>query len=573
MSFYIEKSCVGCHFCRWECPVDAIRYRGAGYQIDADKCSGCGKCVEVCYLGLIKNTGAPEPEPEPHEPVRLSCDVLVIGAGGVGAGAAARASSLGLNVILIEAAKHFGGGTYLAHGAVFPTSEAVYGRLGIENDLEETVNRWIFMSGGKLKDTEKLRKNIRANGQFLDWFDSLDPSFGAVFTKGTPGCPFKFDMPVRHINTKAKDDSIGPGWMGSWITEKLFETAIKNGVRYYNRTRAVEFVTDGDGQITGVIAKDPGGTVQIDAKAFVLGTGGYLMNDERLKAIDPDFIRGDATILRLNVPTNIGDGHDMVAQIGGQVDYNRARARGPMHHPYCYSVYRLLNYPENVFFNDEGERFFELSNMMPGPGGQPRSSDQPDPGQLILHSRTGKCYVITDSDLLELEGQRLVDSIMAGHDDYLINWRREIEEECALEDWPARKADSIEELAAKLGMEPKKLTASVQRYNELCEKGVDEDFGKKPEYMHPILSPPFYAFLGQNFDNGASLGGVAIDDEFRVIDRNNKPFDGLYCAGDCATYDPAENKGPIGLCGGLGGSWASGYQIANYIDEYMKAKK
>ncbi len=570
MPYYIEKGCVGCHYCKSECPSEAIRYKGAGYQITADKCISCGRCAEVCHLGLIKNTDSPEPAAEPHDPIHLSCDVLVIGAGGVGTGAAARASSLGFDVILIEAAKQYGGGTYLAHGAVFPASKVVYGRLGIEYDLDESVSRWLFMSGGKLQDSEKLRKNLIANGEFLDWFDSLDPSYGTVFTKGSPGFPFKIDIPRRYLNTKAKDDSIGPGWMGSWITDKLFETALKNGIRYYNKTRALKFIIGCDGKITGIIAKDPGGIIQIDAKAFVLGTGGYLMNDERMKAIDPDFIRGDATMLRLNVPTNIGDGHDMVSEIGGQVDYSRGRVRGPVHHPYCYSVYRMMNSPRNVFFSDEGKRFFEMSNMLPGPGGQTGSEDQPDPGQLILHSRTGKCYVIMDSEQLELEGQGLLDHMMEGHDDYLKDWRQEIEEEVSLEDWPARKADSIAELAAKLGMDPERLTESIIRYNKLCEKGVDEDFGKKPEHMHPIQKPPYYAFMGQNFDNGASLGGIAIDDEFRVINRETEPFDGLYCAGDCATYDPAENKGPVGLCGGLGGSWASGFQIANYIEGYLK---
>lgn len=573
MAYQIKSGCVGCHYCRWECPVEAINYKGPGYQIDPSKCIECGRCAGVCHSDLIYDPDHPEPAPKQHDPVDLTCDILVIGAGGVGTGAAAKASDLGYDVILIEASKHYGGGTYYAHGAIFPSSETVYGRLGVENDFEETVNWIMHMASmqGKSPDIEKIRKNVRANGQALDWFSSLNPDYTAPFTKGSPGFPFKIDMPERYINKKAKDDSIGPGWMGSWITDKLFETAMKNGVRYYNKTRAVEFIRDEDGVVSGVVAKDPGGVLNIRAKAFVLGTGGYLMNDERMNAIDPDFVRKGASMLRLNVPTNVGDGHDMVEEIGGQVDYTRGSARGPVHHPYCYSVYRLMNYPENVFFSDEGKRLFEMSNM--GPGGMPgRNFDAPDPNspeQLILHSKTGKCYVIMDSDLLELEGKRLVENIMPGHDDYLTGWREEIEAECALEDWPARKADTIEELAVKLNMDPAKLKSSIDRYNALCEKGSDDDFGKKPESMHPIKKAPFYAFMGQNFDNGASQGGISIDNEFRVLKKDGVPFDNIFCAGDAATYDFA-GTGPSGLCGGLGGSWSSGYQIAIYIDECLK---
>lgn len=576
MPFYIDKGCVGCQYCRWECPAGAITIKGPGYQIDADKCTDCGRCAEVCHPGIIKST-IPEPEPKPHKSVKLTCDVCVIGAGGVGTGSAARASALGMDVILIEAAKHFGGGTYLAHGGLFPGSEKVYGRLGIEPGYDMVVNRWKEISGGKIedKDIDWLKSNIRVNGQFLDWFDSLDPAYCAGFTGGSPGFPFNFDMPVRHINTKARDDSIGPGWMGSYITEKLFETAMKKGTRYFNKTRALEFIKDKNNRITGVIAKDQGGSVQIDARAFVLGTGCYLMNDELLKTTEPDLIRGDATIVRLNVPTNVGDGHDMVAKIGGKVDYTRGcRPRGPTHHPYYYAVYKLQMYPENVFFNDEGERFFELSNRMQIPGGIPTGGNkEPEPGEMILHSRTGKCYIVMDSDQLDISGRKLIQNIMKGHDDFLVNWQQEIEEECSLETWPARKAESINDMAVKLGMDPNKLIASVKRYNELCKKGVDEDFGKKKEYMHPIVKPPFYGFLQQNFDNGANMGGISIDEKFRVIDKSDRPFENLYCAGDAASWDLGKVKSPVGLLGGLGGSWASGYQIANYINEYLKVIK
>ena len=577
MAYHIRRGCVCCHYCRWECPAQAIAYKGPGYQIDPQKCISCGKCAEVCHSNLIYDLENPEPEVSNHDTVKLTCDVLIIGAGGVGTGAAAKASELGYDVVLIEASKHYGGGTYYAHGAVFPASDVVYGRLGIPNDLEETTDfimKMAAMTDGT-PNAETLRENVRANGRFIDWFDSLDPSYCAGFEAGSPGFPFKIDMPRRHINTKAKDDSIGPGWMGSWVTDKLFETAMKNGVRYYNETRAREFITNEDGTVIGVIASDPGGSVEIYGKAFVLGTGGYLMNDELMNAIDPNFSRGDASMVRLNVPTNVGDGHDMVAGIGGDVDYGRGAPRGPTHHPYSYAVNKLLDNPENVFFSEDGDRFLEMSNR--GHGGPPlgRKDSQPDPtdpAQMILHSRTGKCYVVMDSDLLEIEGQRLVENIMVGHDDFLVDWRQEIENECALEDWPARKADTIEELAVKLGMDPKRLRSGVDRYNELCGKRRDEDFGKKPENMHPILKPPFYGFLGQNFDNGASIGGISIDNGFHVTDKAGRPFDGVYCAGDAATYDFC-GTGPSGLCGGLGGSWASGYQIAIYIDEYLDGNK
>lgn len=505
----------------------------------------------------------------PHEKTVIDCDILVIGAGGVGTGSAARAAWLGLDVTLIEAAEKYGGGTFLAHGASFPGSSTVYKRLGLDDGIDRTVAFWNMLGRGDIKDQEQLRKNVISNGAFLDWFDSLDPSFCRVFEKAEPGFPFPFDLRLRYLNRQSHDESIGPGWTGSWITEKLFETALKHGVRYFNRTRACAFVRESAGKINAVLAKDPGGEVEIHAKAFVLGTGCYLMNDQLMNEIDPDYIKDDAAIFRINVPTNVGDGHMMVKAIGGVVDTSYARTRGPSHHPYSYAVNLFMRNRECVFFDEYGDRFFEPNNENGGAPGVKIVEKEDSPGQKILHSKTGICYLIMDSKQLELFGRRLVDGIHAGRDDYLSKWREDVEYECALEDRPARRADTLRELAIKLGMEPDRLDNSITRYNELCGSKLDEDFGKPPDFMLPIDSAPFYSFMGQNFDNGASLGGVETDAFFRVVDSAGNPFPGLYCAGDCATYSPEDGRGAIGLCGGLGGSWASGYQIANYAAEYI----
>ena len=562
MAYIIERGCIGCHYCELECPVSAIRIKDGRNQIDQNKCIACGKCVDLCRLSLIHSTD-PQPEPERHGPVTLRCDLLVVGAGGVGTGAAARAADLGLDTILIEAAKHYGGGTWFAHGGMFPGSKTYYAKIGKDSSIEGQVQFWLRNQKNGYKNMDKLRSNIAANGEFLDWFDALDPSYTAPFVPAPPGVPVAFDMKERHMNGKSNDDSIGPGWMGSYITEKLFETAMKKGVRYFNQTRAVEFLTE-DGKVVGVKAQDPGGEVNIYARAVILGTGGYMMNDERMKAIDPDMIRGDATYLRLNVPTNVGDGHEMVEKIGGAVDYGFGGTRGPTHHPYSYAVNMMLMNPEAVYVDETGKRCFELSNEPMG-GGAPITGPNCKASEIILRQKSGFCYLVMDQKMLELFGSR----IRPLDNGRPCPWRQEVEAECALEDVPGRKADTIAALAEKLGMDPAVLTATVQRYNDLCAQGTDTDFGKKPENMLPIAEGPFYAFAVRNFDNGASRGGISIDEDFRVLTPDGQVIPGVYCAGDAATYSWTENIGPVGLCGGLAGSWASGYHMAELVKDYI----
>ena len=564
MAYYIEKGCIGCHYCELECPAGAIYIQHGFNQIDQDKCIQCGACVERCNLDLIKSTD-PAPAPEAHEPVPLTCDLLVIGAGGVGTGAAARGADLGLDVILIEAAKHYGGGTWFAHGGQFPGAHKYYAKLGKPSDIEPQVQFWLRNQKNGYKNMDKLRENISANGEFLDWFDGLDPSYTAPFVPAPEGAPVAFDMKQRHINQKSNDDSIGPGWMGSWITEKLFETAMKKGVRYFNQTRAVEFLEE-NGRVTGVRATDPGGEVLIRAKAFILGTGGYLMNDARMKAIDPDMVKEDpvATYLRLNVPTNVGDGHEMVEKLGAAVNYGFGGTRGPTHHPWSYAVNMMLMNPEAVFVDETGTRCFDLATAPMG-GGAPISGPNCPASEVILRQKSGLCYLLLDSEMLELFGSR----IRPLDNGRPCPWQEEVAAECALEDVPGRTADSIPALAEKLGMDPAVLAGAVARYNQFCAGGADEDFGKPAQFLRPIQKPPFYGFAVRNFDNGASRGGISIDEDFRVLKPDGTVIPGIYCAGDAATYSWTENIGPVGLCGGLAGSWASGYHMAELVKAYL----
>jgi len=99
---------------------------------------------------------------------------------------------------------------------------------------------------------------------------------------------------------------------------------------------------------------------------------------------------------------------------------------------------------------------------------------------------------------------------------------------------PARvivESDTIEGLAEKMGASREILAATVKRYNELCVKGEDEDFGKEPYRMLPLLKPPYRAghLAGQLL---CTLDGLRVDARMRVLDEGGKPIDGLYAAGN-----------------------------------------
>ena len=93
------------------------------------------------------------------------------------------------------------------------------------------------------------------------------------------------------------------------------------------------------------------------------------------------------------------------------------------------------------------------------------------------------------------------------------------------------KCDTLEELAENMGVPYENLKATIDRYNELYDKGVDEDFGKRADRMAPVRKAPFYAtaITPPKFRN--TVGGVMSDENVHALDENNMPISGLYLAG------------------------------------------
>ena len=98
------------------------------------------------------------------------------------------------------------------------------------------------------------------------------------------------------------------------------------------------------------------------------------------------------------------------------------------------------------------------------------------------------------------------------------------------EGW-AVKADTIEELAGLIDVPAKELAQTVETWNESCEKGVDVQFYRSPDWLTPIVAGPFYAIrMEPEFIN--TDGGPVRDARSRVIDREGNPIPGLYSAGE-----------------------------------------
>ena len=96
------------------------------------------------------------------------------------------------------------------------------------------------------------------------------------------------------------------------------------------------------------------------------------------------------------------------------------------------------------------------------------------------------------------------------------------------------KADTIEELAEKLGLPADNFKATVDRYNELYDKQADEDFGKEAYRLSQLRTAPFEGLRMSGGYFICTLDGIKIDTNMNAVDTEGKPIEGLYVAGDCS---------------------------------------
>jgi fumarate reductase flavoprotein subunit len=130
-------------------------------------------------------------------------------------------------------------------------------------------------------------------------------------------------------------------------------------------------------------------------------------------------------------------------------------------------------------------------------------------------------------------------------------------------------ADTLEELAEKIGMPVDDFLASVRRYNAFCKNGKDEDFGKAAELLWPIPETgPYYAIVGQRFSE-AAMGGLMVDGQCRVLRNDGTPIPGLYGVGDATSA--MHRKGELAVISELTWAVASAYVSGGNAVDYVNA--
>ncbi len=550
--YQIKASCSGCHTCELACPMQAIHYDGPRYQIDPELCVECGLCETLCPTCSIYDADD-HTQPTPHEKIIRECDLVVCG-GGTGLVTAIKAAQLGKKVILLEKAKRCGGNTDIAHG-FFPIYSKMHAEQGIEDVREEAVQVMYDRAGGVIgKDI--MHTAIYGCSEFFDWL--LDfPKTREVYTVEKLGEKREagpvYGPAVTHFvnrieNTRSLDPSIGPGWAGTFVKQTMLDAIPqqKLDVEILLEHEAKHLITDESGRVTGVIALDPGGETEIHCKAVVLATGGFGSSDEKLQRY-ANFFDVDRPVTRFSVPSDTGDAIDMLQELGVEPDPNRLFVSffGPAHHPYSYSLYRLIEEPTNLSVDLNGVRWQDESGGL-------------FMGRINIAGHPKECTwnIFSQANVDGIFRKFLLDPSLSDEIDCYRHYQEDLDRETTYKVPAVVKADTIEELAEKLGMDAAVLTRTISEYNRFCRQKKDEQFGKDPKFLVPRDAGPFYAVYAQRFSE-AAMGGLMVNADCQVLRNDGSPIPGLYGVGDATSA--MHRKGELAVISELTWAVASAY--------------
>lgn len=437
-----------------------------------------------------------EPIAEDEIVATYDVDVVVCGLGPAGDAAALSCAEQGLNVVAVEKQSH---GNYNS-ATIGGTNSKIHEHWGMTYDTDA----WIAdaMIDNAFQGDMKLFKHfLENNGEAVDWyishFDNQNfDDYPLTFAAGDfPDFRDEWDKTSlsRSWNTSINLPYVPaelPGILAGMLTDAGVE------IRY--ETPACQLIIDDSGAVTGVIVKSADGYEQYNcAKGVVLATGGYEFNEQMLKErCRPRSVPGSWLTIATG---NTGDGHQMGLAVGAAEDeFPQSIMLDPE---------QLMPY---VRVNKLGERFTPEYE----PYGHLALAIQAQPGTYD--------YYIVDSAIEEK-----IDKIWTPSSSCY--GPKEAWCSAATSD-RALVADTLEELAELMEVPANKFVATIEHWNEMAAAGKDDDFNFPGEMMMTIDTPPYYA-TKEYADGLCTTGGLLVDTECRVLNKDREPIPGLFAAG------------------------------------------
>ncbi|WP_211317668.1 FAD-dependent oxidoreductase [Edaphovirga cremea] len=439
-----------------------------------------------------------------HAEQVMETDVVVVGAGASGSAAAYALTEQGLKVVNVEKRPQTGGTGQFSEG-IF----AVESKMQRENNHVFTRDQAfkLVMDYSHWRPNAKLVRNyINKSADTIDWLQNLGVHFEKL-TSNYPGGYYTW-----HIYQGR----------GRAVIDVLQQRFAEQGGTLLLKTAGKQLITNDKGKIVGLMAESSTGeAIRINAKTVVIATGGFGSNKEMLTEYTrfPD-------VEVVGIDGKMGDGIKMAWEVGAAKDgrefINMSYRPGPSKESTTNHYAASAKQP-HLWLNPKGERFTNEANI----------EQWPFAGNA-LENQGGVMFVLYDENTKNYMIDHGID-VGVGVMVPVATKLTKLEEHFARGEKAGKafRANTIQELAQKTGMDYQTLKENIERYNELCSVRHDEDFVKDARYLRPVAKAPFYAVKSVATSLG-TLGGVKVNEKLQAIDDKGTPVAGLYVIGNDA---------------------------------------
>ncbi len=437
---------------------------------------------------------------------------LVIGAGGSGLAAAITLQERGIETLVVDKMANAGGATALTGALINGGCSKQQAERGVTDDVQ-TMFMDAMVYGSFQNDARMTWLMVNNTGDSVDW---LHDTVGV-----------EFEEAINHFPEHTNDRAFYPkGKQPGYLTGTMEQHYLSNGGELLLETRAQHLLTE-DGRVIGASCSTADGTLNIYADVTLLATGGYGAS----VALRPADQMGT---LFYGASASTGDGIIMAEEVGAMTHY----------------MQYLKSYPQGI--------------EKPLDGGNITADGTTFRGNAYISPLASQAVTLNDGAIyVNVEGERCMNENMdfvsikkvtqkqTDMTVYLVmdqkgydKWMGMMEVSAGLTPeivapWldaddgkPVfRKGATVEEAAAKAGIDAEKLSATVAHFNEMVASGKDDDFGRAEMSVGLDSDGPIY-IVEQRLRMATSLGGLKTSTSFEVYDENEQAIDGLYACGE-----------------------------------------